>query len=136
MEATDHPVLYFDGVCNLCNRSVQFVIRHDKKQQFLFAPLQGEAGTIALKHLEESIGHKPDSVVLLHDNKYYIQSDAALRTLQLLGSGWQVFALLRIIPRFIRNRIYNLVAHSRYKWFGKMDSCMLPTPELKKRFLS
>ncbi len=134
MDTEARPVLFFDGVCNLCNQAVQFVIRQDKKQQFLFAPLQGSAGTAALQQMGEDV-QKPGSVVLLYGGQYYTRSTAALRVLQLLGGRWYLFAALRIIPPFLRDSLYNMIATRRYKWFGKSDSCMVPTPALKARFL-
>jgi predicted DCC family thiol-disulfide oxidoreductase YuxK len=135
MDINGRPILFFDGVCNLCNRSVQFVIRHDKKKQFLFAPIQGITGTAALKHLSNLKNSGLDSVVLFYKNRYYTRSDAVLQVLNLLGGAWRSFLFLHIIPGFIRNELYNIVARSRYKWFGKTDSCMLPAPGLKERFL-
>jgi predicted DCC family thiol-disulfide oxidoreductase YuxK len=133
MQTNGRPVLYFDGVCSLCNRSIQFVIKQDKKQQFLFAPLQGEAGKEALKHLHP---HNPDSVVLQYMGKYYTQSDAILKVLKILGGVWSLSSIVLLIPGFIRNGLYKIVARSRYKWFGKTDSCMVPKPALKARFLN
>ncbi|MDR3678606.1 MAG: DCC1-like thiol-disulfide oxidoreductase family protein [Flavipsychrobacter sp.] len=135
MNTNDRPVLFFDGVCNLCNQSVQFIIRHDKKKQFLFAPLQGVAGEAALKHLGNLKNSELNSVVLFYKNKYYTRSNAVLQVLAILGSTWKVFLFLHILPGFIRDGLYNRIARSRYKWFGKTDSCMLPAPDLKERFL-
>ncbi len=127
------PVIFFDGECNLCNSAVQYVIRHDKKEQFLFAPLQSDAGRQVLQLMP---GNIPDSFILYHNGKIYIKSSAALQTAWLLG-GWRtgLYAFI-IVPRLLRDAVYNLVARNRYRWFGRRDSCMVPTEELKARFLT
>lgn len=132
---SDHPIVLFDGVCNLCNASVQFIIKRDPRAKFRFASLQSELGKELIQQagLEEM---KTDSVVLLYHNKAYIQSDAALTIAKMLTGFWPVFYLLIIIPKPIRNYFYNLIAQNRYRWFGKKNECMLPSPELKHRFLS
>ena len=129
------PVLFFDGVCNLCNRTVQFVIRRDKKKLFRFASLQSPAGQEALQLLAGEKGVSPDSVVLYYKGKFYIKSAAALKTAAFLGGIWRMAAAGWLLPRFIRNAIYDWIARHRYKWFGKKDACMLPSPELRERFL-
>lgn len=129
---TNRPVLFFDGMCNLCNASVQFIIRHDKKQQFLFAPLQSEAGTKALQHFA---GNSPDSLILLQDGQYFTRSSAALRVARSLSGLWPLLYGLIIIPPFLRDAVYNLIARNRYKWFGRQNACMMPTKELNDRFL-
>lgn len=131
----ERPVLFFDGVCNLCNRFVQFVIRHDKQQQFLFAPLQSPSGKTVLEQVKEN-GVTPDSVVLHYKGRIYLRSAAALKTCMLLGGIWSVLAIAYVIPAFLRDRVYEWVAKNRYRWYGKRDSCMIPTSELKARFLS
>jgi predicted DCC family thiol-disulfide oxidoreductase YuxK len=132
----NRPVVLFDGECNLCNRYIQFIIRHDKKKQFLFATLQSAAGGAELERLRKDTGYVPDSVILQYNNKYYIKSAAALHIFKLLG-GWRRILYAGIIfPRFLRNAFYDFVARNRYKWFGKSDECMVPTPELRDRFLS
>lgn len=132
----ERPVLYFDGVCNLCNRSVQFVIRHDKKGRFLFAPLQSAAGAEIQQKLESLNGGRvPDSLVLSWKGKLRTESDAALHTAGLLGFPWNLASLLLLVPRFLRDLLYRWVARNRYRWFGRQDACMMPTPELKARFL-
>ena len=127
------PVIFFDGECNLCNSAVQYVIRHDKKEQFLFAPLQSDAGRQVLQLMP---GNIPDSFILYHNGKIYIKSSAALQTAWLLG-GWRtgLYAFI-IVPRLLRDAVYNLVARNRYRLFGRRDSCMVPTEELKARFLT
>lgn len=132
---SNRPVIYFDGVCNLCNSTVQFIIKHDKKKQFLFAPLQSAAGAVALAAIKQQ-GVKGESVILYYKNRYYTKSAAALHTFKLLGGLWAIFFTAIVIPPFIRNAVYGFISRNRYKWFGKKDACMLPTPELKSRFIS
>ncbi len=127
-------IILFDGVCNLCNGAVQFVIRHDRKNRFLFGALQSEAAHKIL----EPFGVDPDGVnsfILVEQGRLYYRSTGALRVLKGLG-GWLKWGYgLIIIPAFIRDAVYNLVANKRYRWFGKKDQCMVPTPELQKKFL-
>jgi predicted DCC family thiol-disulfide oxidoreductase YuxK len=128
------PILLFDGVCNLCNGAVQFVIERDPKAVFRFASLQSEVGQQLLmeyKVTETNLG----SVILIHEGKYYAYSDAVLETGHLLGGFWQIFYVFKVIPTFLRNIVYRYVAKNRYRWFGKQENCWLPTPELKSRFL-
>jgi predicted DCC family thiol-disulfide oxidoreductase YuxK len=132
---TTKPVLYFDGVCNLCNGLVTFIIRQDKKEQFLFAPLQSAAGVAALQHAPDA-HEKTGSFILLYNNVYYTRSSAALHTFRLLGGGWQLLYAFIIVPRFIRDAVYRLVSRNRYKWFGQKAECMVPTPELMARFVN
>ncbi len=122
---TTGPILYYDGVCNLCNRSVQFIIRHDKKQIFTFESLQSEKGKIVLANFQ---GTPPDSVIVYQNNKYYIKSDAILRIMKIFGGIWLVPFAFVLIPRFFRDKVYDFIARHRYKWFGKTATCqMLPT---------
>jgi predicted DCC family thiol-disulfide oxidoreductase YuxK len=128
----DHPVLFFDGLCNLCNRSVQFFLKRDKGNRFRFASLQSEAGKEAL----EQVGKATDSVILYHKNRYYQQSGAVLRALILLGGLWKAAAIGLWVPRVVRDKVYDLVAANRYRWFGKNNECMLPAPGTENRFIS
>ncbi len=129
------PVLYFDGVCNLCNGAVQFVIRHDRKKQFMFASLQSASGSEAQEAIKKVYGMVPDSIILFYNNTYYTKSTAIIRTGMLLGGLYTLMGILLAVPKLIRDAVYNGVAKKRYKWFGKKDECMIPTPELKSRFL-
>ncbi len=125
----------FDGVCNLCNSSVQFVIKRDKKDLFRYAALQSEVGQklVNQRHIDTS---KVDSIILIEPGvAYYTKSDAALEIAQELGGIWKLTGVFSWIPTSIRNAIYDFVAKNRYKWFGKKDACMIPTPELKAKFL-
>ncbi len=130
----DHSIILFDGVCNLCNRSVQYVIRHDAEKKFHFASLQSDAGQQLLKQY-----HLPadnfNSFVLIQDAKAYTRSTAALRVAKQLKGITKLLYGFIIVPRFLRDAIYNLIANNRYKWFGERESCMLPTPDLQSRFL-
>jgi predicted DCC family thiol-disulfide oxidoreductase YuxK len=128
------PILLFDGVCNLCNWFVQFIIKRDKKKQFHFAPLQGKTGQKLLQQFNLPANNF-NSFVLVCNEKAFTRSSASLRVLKMLGRGWQLFYVFIIVPRLIRDSVYNLLAKSRYKWYGKKESCMVPTPELKDRFL-
>ena len=130
-----NPVLIFDGECNLCNSSVQFVIRHDKRNRFLFASLQSETGKTVTNNIKAEQGIIPDSLILFYKGKLHLKSDAVLQTAKLLGGKWSVFTILFIVPRFIRNLVYDLIAKNRYKWFGKTEECMMPTAALTDRFL-
>lgn len=134
MEEPAHPILLFDGVCNLCNGSVQFLIRRDREARFRFASLQSEVGRRYLEELRVD-RRAVDSVILIDGGRWYKESDAALRAAHLLGGPWKALAVLRLIPRPIRDWVYRLIARHRYRWFGKRESCWLPTPELRRRFL-
>jgi len=130
----EHDVLLFDGVCNLCNSSVNFIIDRDPKQHFRFAALQSDYGQEKLKELgfnQESF----DSLVLLSNGKVYRKSSAALRIAKKLNGLWPALYLFIIVPPFIRNAVYDLIGKNRYRWWGKRDSCRMPTPELKQRFV-
>jgi predicted DCC family thiol-disulfide oxidoreductase YuxK len=129
------PIILFDGVCNLCNRAVQTVIKHDAEGKFLFASLQSEEG----QHLSEQYQlplNDFNSFVLIQDDKVYTRSTGALKVAKQLSGRWKFLYVFIIVPPFIRDAVYNLVSRNRYKWFGKQDECMLPTPELKARFLN
>ncbi len=132
----DHPVLVFDGVCNLCNRAVQYVIKRDKKKRFLFAALQSAAGRRIAEGLLKSGGRAADSVILYYRGKYYIKSGAVLKTAWLLGGFSRLLAAGLLLPPFLRNIVYDWVAAGRYRWFGRSEACMVPAPGLKDRFLS
>lgn len=129
-----NPVLLFDGVCNLCNGAVQFVIKNDKKKQFRFAALQSEAGMAFSKKYNLPV-ENIDTFVLISNDKYYTRSDAALKVAKMLGGVWSLAYVFIIIPKTVRDAVYNWVAKNRYRWFGKKDQCMIPTPELRDRFL-
>lgn len=126
-------IILFDGVCNLCNSSVQFIIKHDKAAYFNFASLQSDFGG-QLKETKQ-IPDNVDSIILMENGKVYMQSSAILRIARNLDGVWKLAAAALIIPRPIRDMVYRYAAKNRYRWFGKQDQCMLPSPELKERFL-
>ena len=130
----ENPVILFDGVCNYCNAMVNFAIRNDKKAILKFAPLQSQAG----KRLKEEYKIAPgiDSVILIDQDKVYTYSDAAVRISKYLRWPAKILYGLLIIPKFIRQPFYKWVAKNRYKWFGKKEECMVPTPEVRARFLN
>jgi len=132
-DTEDHAVVLFDGVCNLCNRSVQFIIRRDRFGYFRFASLQSEAA----QHLLAEQWQTPnvDSIVLIEKGRVYTQSSAVLRIAGRLDGLWKAAILLLIIPKPLRNLVYRFVARNRYRWFGKRNECMIPTPEQRSRFL-
>ena len=130
--------ILFDGVCNLCNGFVQFVIRRDPAGRFRFAALQSEAGRALLAAhglAPEALAAEPESVLLLSQGRLYSHSDAVLRIARGLGGAWQLAATAQVLPRAWRDAAYRLVARHRYRWFGRQESCWLPTPALKARFL-
>lgn len=127
-------IILFDGVCNLCSSSVQFVLKRDKKKQFLFGSLQGRFGQEILVRYNLP-ADTFNSFILLEDNQLYTKSTGALRMLKHLGGGWRLLYGFIIIPRFLRDAVYGFIAKNRYKWFGKKEACWLPRPEWKDRFL-
>lgn len=131
----NHPdIILFDGVCNLCSNSVQFIIERDPNKRYKFASLQSRFGQEVLKKLELD-PMQLQSIIVLKGNNVYQQSDAALEIAKNLSGAWPLFYVFKIIPRFLRDPLYNIVARYRYAWFGKMDACWLPTPQLKSRFI-
>jgi predicted DCC family thiol-disulfide oxidoreductase YuxK len=132
---SNNPIILFDGVCNLCNSSVQFVLKHDTKKIFRFASLQSFAGQALLK--EYNLSQTAfNSFVLIKKGKVFLKSTAALMVARQLKGAVKFLYWFIIIPPFIRNAVYNVIAKNRYKWFGKQESCMMPTPELQSRFLN
>ncbi|MCK8491328.1 thiol-disulfide oxidoreductase DCC family protein [Spirosoma sp. RP8] len=132
---SSQPLLLFDGVCNLCNAAVTFVLDRDSTNRFQFASLQSQTGQEILRQL----GRPTDqfsSFVLWENGRFYEQSTAALRVACHLSGGWPLLYSFIIVPKGIRDAVYDFVARNRYRWFGQRDACMLPTPELKARFLT
>jgi len=127
-------IILFDGVCNLCSSSVQFVLKRDKRNKFLFGSLQGNYGQQMLKkyYLPQN---EFNSFMLLEGDKLYTKSSGALRMLKYLGGGWKLLYVFIIVPKFIRDAVYNFISQNRYRWFGKKEACWLPRPEWKKKFL-
>ena len=127
-------IIFFDGLCNFCNRSVRFIISQDRENQFLFGSIQGNAGQACLKKF--GIKDFPlKSLLLVEEEKLYTASSAVLRTGKFLGRGWQLGYILMLIPKFIRDSVYFFFARHRYQWFGKMDSCRTPVPGQEALFL-
>ena len=127
-------VIVFDGVCNLCNLSVQRVLKYDKNAHFSFASLQGKFGQNLLK--QKALDSKTfNSFILLEGNQFYTQSTAALRVAKKMSFPFFLFYPFILVPKFIRDTIYDYIANNRYKWFGKTDSCMIPDPEVQQRFI-
>ncbi len=131
---TYKKIILFDGVCNLCNGAVLFVIKRDPNDLFRFAALQSEKGQ-ALAQQYSIDTAKVDSIILIENGKSYTKSSAALRIARHLKSGYRVLSVFLIIPAVIRNWVYDFVARNRYRWYGKKDQCMIPTPALQSKFL-
>ena len=129
-----HPILLFDGVCNFCDNYVQFLIKRDKKGIFRFAPIQSKTGQALLKK-HDFPTDKISTVVLIEEGKLFTKSTVGLRIFKKLGGLWILFYPLIIIPSAIRDVVYDYIAKNRYKWFGEKDSCMMPSPEVRSRFL-
>lgn len=131
----EKKIILFDGVCNLCNRSIQFVIKRDTNDEFRFATLQSEIGQRLLQ--ERNIdGSKIDSIILIDPGvAYYTKSTAALKIGQSFGGIWKILNVFNLIPSSLRDIVYDWVARNRYNWYGKKDACMIPTPALRAKFL-
>lgn len=127
-------IILFDGVCNLCTGSVQFVIKHDPEGKFKFASLQSSYGQ-ALMAREGIPTEELSSFILVEDGRVYRRSTAALRVAKQLPGAWPLLYAFSAVPPFIRNAVYDFIAANRYRWFGKQESCMVPTPELRGKFL-
>ncbi len=127
-------IILFDGVCNFCNGSVNFIIEHDKENYFRFAPLQSEIGQELLDKYNINKA-ETDSVILIEDEKVFTYSTAALKVAQKLDGAWSWLYAFIIVPKPIRDFLYKLFAKNRYRLFGKQDACMMPTPEIRARFL-
>ncbi|MBN7811690.1 thiol-disulfide oxidoreductase DCC family protein [Algoriphagus sp. H41] len=127
-------VILFDGVCNLCNTSVDFVLKRDKQDRFLVGALQGEEGQKILSQFGADPSYL-DSLVLVEHGEIYFRSTAALRIAKQLPGLWPLLYGLIILPRPVRDGIYDWIGRNRYRWFGKKETCRLPTPEEKAKFL-
>ncbi len=136
IHAPEHPVLLFDGVCNVCNGFVQFVIARDRKRVFRYASLQSEFATTLLQKMNlPSTGL--DTVILIDEKgSYFAKSDVALELFRRFGGFWSLLYYAKVIPKPIRDGVYDFIARNRYRFFGKKDSCMIPTPELRALFYS
>ncbi|MCB1143591.1 MAG: DUF393 domain-containing protein [Leptospiraceae bacterium] len=130
----EHLIILFDGVCNLCNSSVNFLIDRDPKDKFRFASLQSDKGKEFLSNFKIS-SQSPDSIVVIDGNQFFIQSDAILRISKEMKFPYSLLSKFGIVPKFFRDFFYDLIAFSRYKVFGKKEFCRILTPDLKKKFL-
>ncbi|HZG73527.1 MAG TPA: thiol-disulfide oxidoreductase DCC family protein [Chondromyces sp.] len=128
-----NSIILFDGECNFCDSSVQFIIKRDPEGIFHFASLQSETGQKLLEQYK--VPKDIDSMILIEEDKVYYKSTAALRICRRLQGAWKWLYALVLIPRPVRDFVYEIVARNRMKWFGKKDSCMLPPPNIRKRFL-
>jgi predicted DCC family thiol-disulfide oxidoreductase YuxK len=127
-------IILFDGICNFCNGAVQFIIQRDRRGYFRFASLQSEAGRKLIApypHLQNL-----DTIVLVENGRVYSESTAILHIAKRLDGLWKAAYILLVVPAALRNPLYRYVARHRYRWFGKREACMIPTPEIRERFLS
>jgi predicted DCC family thiol-disulfide oxidoreductase YuxK len=127
-------IILFDGVCNYCNTMVNFVLKRDKKDSFLFAPLQSDKGQELRK--KYNVDASIDSFIYIENDTAYIYSTGALKVCRYLSGLWPVLYGLLIIPRFLRDGVYKWIARNRYKWFGKKETCMVPSPAVRRKFLA
>jgi len=128
-----NPVILFDGVCNLCNGTVDFLLKRDSKKQFRYSALQSETGKALIQKYQ--IPEQTDSVILIKLNKVYFESDAVIEISNLLPFPWRLGIIFQIIPKIIRDKIYRWIAKKRYQWFGKRKTCRIPTSEEKEFFM-
>ena len=133
LDTREHPVVLFDGVCNLCNGAVRFVVRFDAAGTFRFAPLQSEVGRALLARHGRPVDEF-DSFVLVEDGVAYEKSSAALRVARRLDGPWPLAYALAVVPQRLRDAAYDVVAANRYRVFGRTDECQIPSPELRERF--
>ncbi|MFN2458994.1 MAG: thiol-disulfide oxidoreductase DCC family protein [Chitinophagaceae bacterium] len=131
---TNDAIILFDGICNFCNATINFIISQDKKMVFKFAALQSEAGQKLLEQYGLSKASF-DSFILIDNGRVYKSSTAGLRLYNKLPWFWKWTQIFWIVPKFARDAVYNLIAKNRYRWFGKKDECMVPTPEVRERFI-
>ncbi|KAF0235758.1 MAG: thiol-disulfide oxidoreductase [Prolixibacteraceae bacterium] len=128
-----NPIILFDGVCNLCNGTVDFLLKRGRKRQFRFAPIQSEAAQLLFRKFQ--IPAETDSVILIKSNKVYFESDAAIEIAGMLPFPWKMAVIFRIIPKKMRDNIYCRIAKNRYRWFGKRDICRITAPSEKESFI-
>jgi len=131
----DKKIILFDGICNLCDATVQFIIKRDKKDMYRFVALQSELGQQIIKHIGIDTS-KTDSIILYEPgHAYYYKAEAAIKIATQLGGFFPLMGTFSILPAWLSNKVYDYVAKNRYKWYGKKDECMIPTPEMKAKFL-
>ena len=126
-------IVLFDGECNFCDSSVQFIIKRDPDGFFQFAALQSEIGEELKK--KHQIPDRLDSIIVIENNTVYDSSDAALFISKHLNGLWKCFYIVKLIPKSLRNSVYKIIAKNRYNWFGKKDFCVIPSPDIRNRFL-
>lgn len=134
-DSENKKIILFDGVCNLCNGTIRYVIKHDRKNMFRYATLQSEIGRklVSERDIDTS---KVDSIILIEPGlAYFTKSDAALKIGRSFGGVWIFLFVFNLIPSSLRNIVYDFIARNRYRWFGKKEVCMVPSPELKAKFL-
>jgi predicted DCC family thiol-disulfide oxidoreductase YuxK len=131
----DKKIILFDGVCNLCEASIQFIIKHDKKDVFRFIAIQSELGQKIIKHIGIDTAETDSIILYLPKIAYYYKAEAALKIAKQLDSFYSLLSYLTIFPNSILNKTYDYIAKIRYKWYGKKEQCMMPSPELKSKFL-
>lgn len=131
---SNSPIILFDGICNFCNSAVKFTLKRNTKKNILFAALQSEAGQRLLQQYKLPVNNF-ESFIFIENGKAYKQSTAGLKVCRHLRGLWPVCSGFMIVPKFIRDGIYNWIAKNRYKWFGVRQQCMIPTPDVKERFL-
>lgn len=135
-KATNHDtsIVLFDGICNFCNTSIYFIIKHDHKNYFKFATLQSEKAKALINNFNIAPSTN-NSILLIEKDKIYYKSTAALRIAKKLNNGFSLLYVFMIVPAFLRNTVYDYVAKNRYKWFGKREVCMLPSAEIRSKFI-
>lgn len=131
----DKKIILFDGVCNLCDASIQFIIKHDKKDIFRFVAIQSELGQRIIKHIGINTTETDSIILYLPGIAYFYKAEAALKIAKDLNGIYSFLSLLNVFPNSISNMVYDYIAKNRYKWYGKKEQCMIPTSELKSKFL-
>ena len=130
---TGRVLLLFDGYCHLCNWSVRFVLRFDRKKKFLFSPLSGETGIFYKRRFQ--IFDELDSIIVIENDSYLAKSEAIFAILKKLGGLFYFLLIFKVIPKSTRDHLYDWIAKKRYRWFGRRESCLLPNPEQKNQFI-
>ena len=133
-DSVEKPIIFFDGVCNLCNASVQFIIKRDKEQRFLFSSLQSKKAQKLLPSEFVELNNY-QSLILKKGEDIKTKSSAALTISKHLSGFWPALYFFMIIPKFLRDFVYDIIASNRYQWFGRKDECMIPSTELRARFI-
>ncbi len=129
-----HPIILFDGFCHLCNATVTFLLKHDRRHVLRFASLQSAAGARLMETCAKG-SVLPDSVILIYKGECFTRSEAVLQAMRFLPAPWRWLAVFRIVPRPVRDWLYDGIARNRYRWFGRREQCRLPEPEERDRFL-